>query len=622
MTLEELKDLQQKARKRRQGYEKVILVCTGSACAARGSAGLEERLEGELIKRDLSSDFLVVAGGCLGLCSEGPLLLIQPDGILYTRVAEDDLMDIISQHLQDGRPVERLMYRSGEKICPRMEDIAFFGSQQPVVLENRTFSNPESLDDYLAAGGYRPLARALADMSREEVADVLVASGLRGRGGEDDPTGVKWRKCHEAAGEAGEIPFIICNADDSDPGGFKDARIVESDPHALLEGLLIGAYAIGAREGFVYIRREYPLALKRLGRAIEQARDRNLLGENILQTGFSFDVRVHRGAGAFVCGESSALLAALAGLPPEAHDLYVDPTERGFRGRPTVINNVETLANVPRILDRGPDWFASIGAGKVSGESTSGSTGTRVLGISGDVANTGLVEVPMGTRLRELVFDVAGGAAGDAGLKAVQVGGPTGAILPESGLDIELETDALAEAGVSLGSGMVTVMDRNTCMVRYARYCTDLLLEESCGKCAPCREGLTAISSILGRITGGAGSAEDLGLLEELGGTMRECSICGLGRRAAVPVLSTMRSFPEEYAAHIDEGRCPAGQCTELIRFEIDEGKCTGCTACAEVCPTDAISGEPGETHVIDDQACIRCGMCRDVCRFDAVEVR
>jgi NADH:ubiquinone oxidoreductase subunit F (NADH-binding)/(2Fe-2S) ferredoxin/ferredoxin len=622
MTPQELKDLQEKARQRRQEYDREILLCTGTSCAARGASDLVDRLQGELIKRDLSEDYLVVPAGCLGLCAEGPLVLIQPDGILYTRVCEDDLPEIITQHLQDGKPVERLMYRSGDKICPRIEDIPFFGGQSLLVLRNRTMTDPERIDDYLGAGGYGALSAALTEMSPGEVTDVIERSGLRGRGGEGVPTATRWRRCREAAGRRGCKPLMVCNADDSDPGGFKDRNLVESDPHSVLEGMIMAAYAVGAREGYIYTRKEYPRALKRLERAVEQARDRGLLGGDILGSGFDFDVRVHRGAGAMVCGESSALAAALRGMPAEPVDLYVPLEEGGPRGRPVLVNNVETLANVPPIVEKGADWFASIGAGEPSGEDEGVSTGTKVLALSGHVRNTGLLEVPMGTTLREVVFDMGGGPPEGSEVKAVQVGGPSGALIPESGLDVYMEYDALESVGAAMGSGGVVVMDWSTCMVRYARYCVGLLLEESCGKCTPCREGLAAMVEILDRIGRGEGSPADLELLEEYGGTMTECSICGLGRSAASPVLSTLRHFSEEYHAHVEEGRCPAGRCTRLITYSIDPEKCTGCTACAERCPADAISGEPGETHVIDEGKCIRCGMCMDVCSFDAVEVR
>jgi NADH-quinone oxidoreductase subunit F len=622
MTLRELEQLQQEARKRREGYSKSILVCTGTACVANRSTGLVDRLRGELIKRDLSEKYLIVPSGCLGLCAEGPLMMVQPDGVLYTRVGEDDIPDIITGHLEAGEPVERLMYRSDGKICPRMENIPFFDKQQLLALRNRTLVDPERIDDYLGIGGYQTFAKVAEGMDPEQVVEAVVRSGLRGRGGAGFPTGLKWRSCREAAGKAGAAPYIVCNADEGDPGAFMDESIIESDPHSVLEGMLIGAYAIGAREGYVYIRKEYPLALKRLSRAIDQARDRGLLGENVLGTGLDFDVHVHRGAGSFVCGESSALMASMAGLPGEPRAKYIRSVERGFRDRPTVLNNVETFANVPLIMEKGPEWFASIGTGDVSEDPWGGSTGTKVFALVGYVRNTGLVEVPMGTTLREIIFDIGGGMEEGRSFKAVQTGGPSGGVLPEASLDLPVDFDSLSEAGSMMGSGGMVVMDRRTCMVQVAKYFVDFLQDESCGKCTPCREGLVAMSSILGRITRGEGREGDIELLEEYGRTMTECSLCGLGKSAANPVLSTIRYFREEYGAHIGEGRCPAGSCRSLISYSIDPDSCTGCTACAGVCPVDAISGEPGETHAIDDDACIRCGMCEDVCRFDAVEVR
>mgnify|MGYP001148779140 CR=1 FL=1 len=622
MTLQELEQLRQEALERRQSFKKAVLVCTGTACVANRSYDLVDRLRRELIPRDLSDDILVVPSGCLGLCAEGPLVLVQPEGTLYTRVGPDDLKEIITSHLQNGKPVERLMYRSGDKICPRIEDVPFFGKQQLLALRNRTLVDPENVDDYVGVGGYQTFHRVATGMKPEEVVEEIVSSGLRGRGGAGFPTGVKWRSCRKAVEKSGQEPFLVCNADEGDPGAFMDESIIESDPHSVIEGMLIGAYAIGSSQGYVYIRKEYPLALKRLSRALEQARDRGFLGRDILGTGFDFDIAVHRGAGSFVCGESSALMASMAGLPGEPRAKYIRSVERGFRDQPTVLNNVETFANVPLIMEKGADWFASIGTGDVSQSPWNGSTGTKVFALVGYIRNTGLVEVPMGTTLREIIFDIGGGMDKGRSFKAVQTGGPSGGVLPESQLDLPVDFDSLTAAGSMMGSGGMVVMDEQTCMVQVAKYFVDFLKDESCGKCTPCREGLVAMSSILERITRGEGREDDIQLLEDYGRTMTECSLCGLGKSAANPVLSTIRYFREEYEAHISKGRCPAGKCRELIGFSIDAGKCTGCTACFEVCPVNAISGKPGEAHEIDDRTCIRCGMCRDVCRFDAVEVR
>jgi NADH:ubiquinone oxidoreductase subunit F (NADH-binding) len=455
----------------------------------------------------------------------------------------------------------------------------------------------------------------------DELVRRVIRSGLRGRGGGGFPTGVKWQSCLKASRERGLEPVVVCNGDEGDPGAFMDRSIVEADPHAVIEGMLIGARALGATEGFVYIRHEYPLAMKRLHLAIEQARARGVLGDDILGTGMKFDITIHRGAGAFVCGESTALMASMEGRAGEPRAKYVHTVEHGFRDRPTVLNNVETWANVPQIVRHGAEWFAGIGTGDVSASPWGGSSGTKVFSLVGNVRNSGLVEVPMGITLREIVFDIGGGIPNGRRFKAVQTGGPSGGCLPESKLDLPVDFDTLVEAGSMMGSGGMIVMDDHTCMVDVARYFVDFLCDESCGKCTPCREGLVNLREILTRITAGKGRAGDLELLEDLGAVLSDGSLCGLGQTAANPVLSTLRYFRDEYEAHIRDRRCPAGVCKALIRYEITEN-CTGCTSCSKVCPTDAITGERRKLHVIDQDKCIQCGTCMDVCKDDAVVVR
>ena len=605
-----------------------LLVCAGTGCVSNNSFKVKTALEKEVEKHKLQEEIQVITTGCNGFCANGPIVVVKPDDIFYQLLSEEDIPHLVEEHFLKGRPVEKLMYTPAkdEAPIPKMSDIPFFGKQQLIALANRGLIDPENIDEYIALGGYQALAKALTEMTPEQVIEEIKAAGLRGRGGAGFPTGKKWEFCRNASGadaassathgEGGTWPslkYIICNADEGDPGAFMDRSIVESDPHVLLEGMLIGAYAIGAGHGFIYIRAEYPLALERLNQAIEQARDYGLLGENILGTDYSFDISVSKGAGAFVCGEETSLIGSLEGKLPEPRVRPPYPAQSGYMGKPTNINNVETWANVPHIIKRGADWFSSIG--------TETSKGTKVFSLVGKVNNTGLVEVPMGITMREIVFDIGGGIPDSKKFKAVQTGGPSGGCIPESLLDTPVDYESLTQAGSIMGSGGMIVMDEGTCMVEVARYFVSFTQEESCGKCSPCREGTWHMMNILDDITQGKGQEGDIELLEKIGRNIKETALCGLGNTAPNPVLTTIRYFRDEYEAHIRDNRCPAGVCKALITYSIDPEKCTGCTVCAKNCPVDCISGERKQTHVIDQEKCIKCGMCDSVCNFDAVRI-
>jgi len=639
-----------------------LLVCAGTGCVSNNSFKVKAALEREIEKHKLQEEIQVVTTGCNGFCANGPIVVVKPDDIFYQLLTEEQIPHLVEEHFLKGRPVEKLMYtpsKDGAPI-PKMGDIPFFGKQQLIALANRGLIDPENIDEYIALGGYQALSKALTEMTPEQVIEEIKASGLRGRGGAGFPTGKKWEFCRNASsakagssalcarahlrtggagtspsaqertsglaqagssaipGGAGTSPslaqkYIICNADEGDPGAFMDRSIVESDPHALLEGMLIGAYAIGAGQGIIYIRGEYPLALERLNQALEQARDYGLLGEEILGTDFSFDISVSKGAGAFVCGEETSLIGSLEGKLPEPRVRPPYPAQSGYMGKPTNINNVETWANVPHIIKRGADWFSSIG--------TETSKGTKVFSLVGKVNNTGLVEVPMGITMREIVFDIGGGIPDGKKFKAVQTGGPSGGCIPESLLDTPVDYESLTQAGSIMGSGGMIVMDENNCMVEVARYFVSFTQEESCGKCSPCREGTWHMMNILDNITQGKGQEGDIELLEKIGKHIKETALCGLGNTAPNPVLTTIRYFRDEYEAHIRDKRCPAGVCKALITYSIDPQNCTGCTACAKNCPVECISGERKQTHVIDQEKCIKCGMCDSVCNFDAVRI-
>jgi NADP-reducing hydrogenase subunit HndC len=589
-----------------------LMICTGTGCVSNGAFRIKDMLERELEKQNLQDEIRVVTTGCNGFCANGPIVVVQPEGIFYQMLTEDVIPYLVEEHFLKGRPVPNLMYKppEGETVVPKMKDIGFFGKQRLIALANRGVVNPEEIDEYIARDGYKALARALTDMTPEGIIDEILRSGLRGRGGAGFPTGRKWQICRA---QPGEEKHIICNADEGDPGAFMDRSIVESDPHSIIEGMLIGARAIGSSHGFVYIRNEYPLAVKRINRAIDQAREYGLLGENILGTDFTFDLTVARGAGAFVCGEETSLINSLMGKLPQPRVRPPYPAQSGYNGKPTNINNVETWANVARIIFHGADWFSSIG--------TETSKGTKVFSLVGKVNNTGLVEVPMGITLKEIIYDIGGGVPNGKKFKAVQTGGPSGGCIPESLLDIPVDYESLVKAGCIMGSGGMIVMDENTCMVEVARYFLSFTQEESCGKCVPCRIGTKRMLECLTGICEGRGKEEDIEFLENMSLSIKDSALCALGQTAPNPVLTTLRYFRDEYEAHIEEKRCPAGVCKELICYEIIPDKCVGCGACFRVCPADAITGEKKQVHLIHEEKCIKCGMCFESCRFDAISV-
>ncbi len=605
-------------------YRTYVMVCAGTGCVANKSMKIRETLEKEIAKRGLDREVSVVTTGCNGFCAVGPIMVVQPDGIFYQLLKESDIPYLVEEHLLKGRPVKELLYTPPEKAVPipKMSDIPFFADQTLIVLRNRGLIDPEKIDEAIARGAYEGLAKVLTSMTPEEVIREVKASGLRGRGGGGFPTGIKWETCRNVPGDT---KYVICNADEGDPGAFMDRSTIESDPHAVIEGMLIGAFAIGCSQGFVYIRNEYPIALERLRTAIGQAREYGLLGKNIFDRGFDFDIRVVRGAGAFVCGESTALMASIEGRPGEPRAKYVHTIERGLWERPTCLNNVETWANVPQIILHGSAWFAGIGTGDVSTDAWGGSKGTKVFSLSGKVNNTGLIEVPMGITLRKIIFDIGGGIKDGKKFKAVQTGGPSGGFIPESLLDLPVDYEELTKVGSMMGSGGMVVTDEGNCMVDMARYFLAFTQAESCGKCVPCREGTKRMLDILGKITSGEGTPEDLELLEELSNLVVESSLCALGGSAPNPVLTTLKYFREEYEAHVREKRCPAHACKKLITYSIDPEICLskghGCDVCRKNCPDGAISGATKQVHAIDAAKCGRCGICTDVCKFDAIIV-
>jgi len=587
-----------------------VLVCGGTGCVSNRSFLIKEALEKEINRQGLEEEILVTTTGCNGFCAEGPLLVVQPDGIFYRQLTEKNIPFLVEEHFLKGRPVKKYMYIPPEEEIPvsKISDIDFFKHQLLVALRNRGLVDPEKIDEYIGRDGYEGLAKALLEMTPEEIIKEVKKSGIRGRGGAGFPSGVKWEFCHNAQGN-GKV--LICNADEGDPGAFMDRSILEADPHAVLEGMTIASRAIGASQGFVYVRDEYPLALKHLKIAIEQAETYGLLGDNILGSDHNFRVSFVRGGGAFVCGEETALIASLEGYPGRPRPRPPFPAQKGLLDKPTVINNVETLANIPSIIRQGGDWYAEIG--------TENSKGTKVFSLVGKVNNAGLVEVPMGTPLRRIIFDIGGGIPEGKQFKAVQSGGPSGGCIPETLIDLPVDYEELAKAGSIMGSGGLIVMDENSCMVDVAHYFLDFLLEESCGKCTPCREGILRMYEILTDITEGIGTMEQLELLEELAEVVKDASLCGLGATAPNPVLTTLRYFFDEYEAHIKDKKCPAGVCRNLITYSINTELCTGCLVCKRLCPSEAITGEKQEPHWINPELCIKCGACEESCRFDAV---
>ncbi len=611
-TAHELETLRQSLIRERKPDRLLITVCNGSGCHAYGCEQVTAAFKEELKKHGLQARVEVKATGCHGFCERGPLVVLKPKNILYQRVQVGDVPEIVASSAAKNGIIERLLYedpKTGRKITG-VDDIPFYRAQQRLILGSNTLLDPASIEDYLALGGYSALVRALA-MGPEDVIEEIKRSGLRGRGGAGFPTGAKWESTRQAPGAA---KYVICNADEGDPGAYMDRSVMEGNPHSVLEGMVIGAYAIGAHEAFVYIRNEYPLAVKNTELAIRQAEEYGLLGENILGSGFDLSLRINRGGGAFVCGESTALMASLEGKAGEPRAKYVHTSEKGLWDQPTNLNNVETWANVPLIINRGAEWYRTIG--------TAGSKGTKIFSLVGKINNTGLVEVPMGITLRTIVEEIGGGIPGGKKFKAVQTGGPSGGCLPESMLDLPVDFDELTRAGSMMGSGAMIVMDEDTCMVDIARYFVHFLEGESCGKCVPCREGLKRMGEILDDIVSGRGTEEDIGLLERLAATLSDGALCALGTTAANPVMSALRYFRSEFDAHIKNKRCPAHVCKGLINYAIDKKKCSGCGLCVKACPSKAITRAIKKQPVVLDQArCIKCGGCFDVCRLEAILV-
>ena len=590
----------------------VVSICAGSGCLALGAREVIAAFKSELASQGLEAAVDTRGTGCPGFCEQGPVVVIHPEEICYLRVTPEDVPEIVSQTLRDGKPVERLLYADPVtgRYAVHEYDIPFYRNQERRVLCDNIRVDSRSIDDYLAIGGYSALVKALCRMTDVEVLEEVKKSNLRGRGGAGFPAGRKWEGSRNAPGEP---KYVLVNADEGDPGAFMDRALLEGNPHSILEGLIIGGYAVGANEGYVYVRQEYPLAVENINLAIRHAEEHGLLGKNILGSGFDFSVQVHMGAGAFVCGESTALMTALEGRVGEPRPKYVRSNVKGLWNRPTVLNNVETWANVPLIVNRGADWFSEIG--------TDTSKGTKIFSLVGRITNTGLVEVPMGMTLRDIVYKIGGGIPGGRKFKAVQTGGPSGGCIPEELLDLQVGFDELTAAGSMMGSGGMIVMDEDTCMVDVARYFIEFLTDESCGKCVPCREGLRQMHRILKRITAGKGREGDIELLEELSEVAVEASLCALGKSAPNPFLSTLRYFRDEYTAHIRDRRCPALSCKNLIHYYIDPEKCKACMICLKKCPANAIEGGKKQVHVIDQDKCIKCGVCLEVCpsRFQAV---
>jgi NADH-quinone oxidoreductase subunit F len=612
-TLEGLQTLQASLLAGRKSVDVTLAICCGTGCVAKGALKVHQALQQEAQTLQSAGTVRVLAKrtGCHGFCEQGPIVVVQPCNVFYTNVTQKDAAEIIEQTVLKRKVIERLLYRdpvTGQR-STRCEEIPFYRKQERIVLSHNGILDATSILDYIAAGGYRGLWKALHQMLPEEIIAEVERSGLRGRGGAGFSTGRKWASCRRAPGEK---RYVICNGDEGDPGAFMDRSILEGDPHSVIEGMIIGAFAIGASEGFIYVRNEYPLAVERLQTAIAQAEQYGFLGRDVLGSGFSFNVKINRGGGAFVCGESTALTASLEGRPGEPRMKYIHTTESGLWGRPTCLNNVETWANIPRILNRGASWFASLG--------TEGSKGTKVFSLVGKVNNTGLVEVPMGMSLREIIFDIGGGIQNDRQFKAVQTGGPSGGCIPAQHLDCPVDFDQLTKLGSMMGSGGMIVMDEDTCMVEVARYFTRFLTEESCGKCVPCREGLAQMLAILDRITQGEGRTSDLADLEFLCKLLQSAALCGLGTSACNPVLTTLSYFKDEYLAHIEQKKCPAGVCASLFHYEIDTARCKGCQRCLEECAAAAISGQRKGVHIIDQQKCTKCGVCFSVCKLEAVK--
>lgn len=592
-------------------YRSQVLICTGTGCSSSNSPAIIKRFEECIRNAGLENEIKVVRTGCFGLCENGPICIVYPEGAFYSHIKVDDVERIVSEHLVKGRVVADLLYKKSvteDGKIRSLEEIDFYKKQKRVALRNCGVIDPENINEYIAFDGYKALAKALTEMSRDDVIDVILKSGLRGRGGAGFPTGLKWKF---AKAPESDVKYVCCNADEGDPGAFMDRSIMEGDPHRMLEGMMIAAVACGATEGYIYVRAEYPLAVFRLRIAIEQAKEIGLLGKNILGSGFDFDLHINQGAGAFVCGEGSALTASIEGKRGMPRTKPPRTVEHGLFEMPTVLNNVETYANVPSIISKGAKWFCTIG--------TESSPGTKAFAITGNIANTGLIEVPMGTTLREVVYTVGGGMRGEGQFKAVQIGGPSGGCLTEKDLDLPLDFDSLKKVGAMIGSGGLVVMNDKTCMVEVARFFMHFTQNESCGKCTPCREGTKRMLEILERIVHGKGEEGDIELLLELADTVSSTALCGLGKSAPNPVVSTIKNFRDEYEAHIFEKRCPTGNCARLKRIVIDPAVCKGCSKCARQCPAGAISGELKSPFHIDLTKCLRCGACITACPFHAI---
>ncbi|MBR4949564.1 MAG: NADH-quinone oxidoreductase subunit NuoF [Clostridia bacterium] len=590
-------------------YRAHILVCGGTGCTSSGSPAIIDELNKELKAQGLEEEVKVVQTGCFGLCALGPIMIVYPEGAFYSRVELSDIPEIVSEHIVKGRIVERLLYSETvtEAGIKSLNETDFYKKQLRVALRNCGVINPENIDEYIGFGGYQALGKVLTEMTPQEVIDVIKESGLRGRGGGGFPTGLKWQFTANAESDQ---KYVACNADEGDPGAFMDRSVLEGDPHAVIEAMAIAGYAVGASQGYVYIRAEYPIAVQRLQIAIDQAREYGLLGKNIFEKGFDFDIEIRLGAGAFVCGEETALITSIEGNRGEPRPRPPFPAVKGLFGKPTLLNNVETYANITQIILNGPQWFANMGTEK--------SKGTKVFALGGKIKNTGLVEIPMGTTLREVIYDIGGGIPDGKKFKAAQTGGPSGGCIPADLIDIKIDYDNLLSIGSMMGSGGLIVMDEETCMVDIAKFFLEFTVEESCGKCTPCRVGTKRLLELLEKVTNGNGTLEDIDKMEALCHHIKSSSLCGLGQSAPNPVLSTLKYFRDEYVAHVVDKKCPAGVCKNLVQFKITD-KCIGCTLCARNCPVNAISGEVKNMHTIDATKCIKCGVCMDKCKFKAI---